>query len=162
MKKLLMAAAAASALAAAPALAATTADYAVTGSVAAVCSVTATGTVAFGALTSGTGAYTNSGTSTEATDSSAYCNQAATTVEITHTNLSTTTTGTIPSTFTNTVVITPVVTTDGPTLTGDKAAGTAIGAFSLLKVKATAATPSLKLIAGAYTGSITITLSPAS
>ena len=160
MKKLLMAATAASALAASPALAATTADYAVTGNVAAVCSVTAAGTVDFGALTGTNGAYSNSGISTEVTDSAAYCNQAATTVTISHTNLTTTTTGTLPATFTTTVVITPVVTADSGAF-GDVTGGT-IGAFSSLKVKATATAPTLKLIAGAYTGSITITLSPAS
>lgn len=158
MKKILMAAVAASAIASSPAMAAVASTYDVTGSVAGVCSISATGSIDFGALTDGTGAYSNTGTSTEATDSTAYCNQAATTVTITHTNLSTA--ASAPTNFTNTVAFTPVVTTQQVTLTGDKPAGTLIGAFDVFKVKATATTPSLKLVAGNYSGSITITLAP--
>jgi hypothetical protein len=48
------------------------------------------------------------------------------------------------------------------TLTGDKASGTALGAFSGLVVRATApsVTASTKPLAGDYEGSITVTLSP--
>ena len=158
MKKLLMAAVAASAIAATPAMAATSATYSVSGSVAGACSISATGSVDFGPLTDGAGAYNNSGTSSEDTDDSAYCNQAATTVTITHTNLANT--ASAPTGFTNTVTFDPVVSTQSVTLTGDKAGGTLIGAFDVFKVKATATAPSAKLVAGSYSGSITITLAP--
>lgn len=161
MKKLMMAALAASTLLATPAMAATTASYDVTASVAAVCSISATGAVLdFGALTDASGNFSNTA-APETTDSAAYCNQASTKVAVSHTSL--TNTVTAPTGFTNIVTYTPVLTTQATTLTGDQTVG-AIGAFTTLKVKASsaAATGGAKLVAGSYTGAISITLTPAS
>lgn len=158
MKKLLMAATAASALAASPALAQTTAVYGVTGNVAASCSITATGTLAFGSLATGA---TNATLATQSsTDSAAFCNQAQTTVTVTHADM--TTSASAPSGFTNTVVFTPEIQTQATTLNGNQAALTTLGAFNTLTVRAIPTQPTLNLVAGSYAGSITITLSPAS
>lgn len=161
MKKMMMAMLAASAAFATPAMAATSATYSVTGNVNAICSISAGVTLDFGNLTDASGAFSNSA-SPEATDANAYCNQAATTIQIAHSDM--TTAGAASSGFTNVVGFTPVVTASSATFTGDKAAGTLIGAFSSLKVKAQSAAPSggLKLVAGSYSGSITLTLTPAS
>jgi len=160
MKKLLMAAVAVSALATTPAMAATTANYDVTGTVAAACSITGSGTLAFGALATGA---TNAAASTQtSTDSAAYCNQAATTVTVTKSDLTTSPGAAVPTGFTNTVVFTPKIETQDKTLNDVQSAGTLIGAFNLFKVSATTTAPTANLVAGDYTGSITITLSSAS
>ena len=157
MKKLLMAAVAASALAATPALAATDATYDVTGSVNSACGIAASGTVAFSALANADGTYA-SPTATAANDTTAYCNQAGTTVDISHTAM--TTSGATPTGFTNTLDFTPVVSFNGATGLNDGAAQL-VGAFGSLSVSATATTPAAKLIAGSYSGQISITLHPA-
>jgi hypothetical protein len=156
MKKLLMTAAALSALAASPAMAATTANYDVTGTVAAACSISASGTLAFGSLASG--ATNTTLTTQSSTDAAAFCNQAATTVTVAHTNM--TTGASAPTGFTNTVAFTPRIATQATTLTGDQTAGTALGAFNTLTVSAIPTQPTANLVAGSYSGSITITLAP--
>ena len=132
MKKLLMAAVAASSLAATPALAATDATYDVTGSVNSACGIAASGTVAFSALANADGTYA-SPTATAANDTTAYCNQAGTTVDISHTAM--TTDGTAPAGFTKTLDFTPVVSFNGAAGLND---GTAqlVGAFGSLSVEA--------------------------
>ena len=172
MKPLLLAAVAASALAATPALAATTQTYSFDGSVAAICTIGgAASTVGFGALTDGSGSYTQSGTAKDATDQAAYCNQGNTTAEIKHTNLFTT--NGASSGFTNVIPMTASLsTTQGASLADATAAsGTSsstgssgtIGAFTGLKVTATLGTIGTnKLVAGTYNGSITVTLTPTS
>lgn len=165
MKKLLMAAVAASALAATPALADTVSTYAVTGSVGEVCSANTSGTIAFGALTDGNGALTATSQSANA-DTGAYCNGAATTVEVTHSDLKNTTVAaglvtSPPSGFTGTVSFVPEVVAGATTITGDKASGTSLGAFSGLTVSATSLSAGgSKPLAGSYSGSIVITLTP--
>jgi hypothetical protein len=159
MKKWMMAALAASTAMATPALAGTTASYTVDGSVDGVCSISASGALDFGKLTDATGAFSNTA-SPSSVDGNAYCNQAATTVTVTHTDL--TTSGTPTTGFTNDVTYTPVLITSDRTLTGNQTNAT-IGAFSSLTVKAqgAAASGSAKLVAGSYSGTISITLTPA-
>lgn len=160
MKKMMMAALAASSLLATPAMAATTASYDVNANVAPVCSISATGTVLdFVALTDAAGAFLNTA-APEVNDSAAYCNQAATTVVLSHTNLTTGAGATPPIGFTNSVNYVATLTTQDRALTSS---GT-IGAFTSLRVKASGAAPvgGLKLVAGAYTGAISITLTPTS
>jgi len=157
MRKWMMAALAASTVAATPALAGTTATYTVNGSVDAACSISASGTLDFGKLTDATGAFSNTAAPSSA-DGNAYCNQAATTVTVAHTDL--TTSGTPTTGFTNDVTYTPVLITSDRTLTGNQTNAT-IGAFSSLTVKAQNAAASAKLVAGSYSGTISITLTPA-
>jgi hypothetical protein len=170
MKKLMLAAAAITAVTATPALAApgTSQTYNFTGSVAALCSISgAAATVNFGALTDANGAYANPGAK-DATDTGAYCNQANTQATISHTDL---VNAVAPASgFTNIVPMSASLTTDQTSLADSTAAsgttastGTTatIGGFSSLKVTATLGTPSTKLESGAYNGSITVVLTPA-
>lgn len=171
MKKLLISAVAFTAITATPAFAAP-ASYSFDGSVAALCSISGhAGSVSFGALTDGNGAYTASGTSADATDDSAYCNQANTQATITHTNLFTT--NDAGTGFTNVIPMSAALsTTNGGSLSDSTtASGTgtstgssgAIGAFTGLKVTATLGSiGSDKLVAGTYNGTITVTLTPSS
>ena len=170
MKKILMAAVALTAMTATPAFAApgTSQTYTFDGTVA---SISGAALVNFGALTDNSGAYTGSGTHQDATDTNAYCNQAATTAEIKHTNFvnaNTATTG-----FTNLIPMSASLsTTQGASLSDATAAsgtgtstGTSgtIGAFTGLKVTATlGAIGTDKLVSGTYNGSITVTLTPTS
>lgn len=158
MKKLMIAAVAVSALAATPAFAAdTVAIYGVTGSVTAICSAAASGTIALGNLTDASGNLNVSGGT--ATDTGAYCNGAGTTVQVAHTAFSTG--GAAAAGFTNSLSFTPVVVAGATTLTGDKAAGTSLGAFSGLSVSVSALSAGgSKPVAGSYAGSITVTLTP--
>lgn len=173
MKKLLMAAVAFTAISATPALASVPgADYTFSGSVAAICTIGGhSGAVDFGALTDGNGGYTGSGSSQDAADDSAYCNQAQTTAKITHTNLFTSSVAS--NGFTNIVPMSASLsTTEGGSLsdattatgTGTSSGSTAtIGAFTGLTVTATLGTIGTdKLVAGTYGGTITVTLTPTS
>jgi len=171
MRKLLIVTAVLTATTATPALAAP-ASYNFDGSVAALCSISGhAGSVSFGALTDGNGAYTGNGTSEDATDDNAYCNQANTEATITHTNLYTT--NDAGTGFTNVIPMDAALsTTNGGSLndsSGASGTGTSsgstgtIGAFTGLKVTATLGTiGSDKLVAGSYTGTITVTLTPSS
>ncbi|WP_152639820.1 hypothetical protein [Sphingobium bisphenolivorans] len=164
MKKMLLAAAAASAVLATPAMAAETATYDVTGSVAAVCAVSTGSAVSFSSLTDNTGVL-NATTTDEATDAAAYCNGSASTVKVEHVALkrqvnNADDTAAPPSPFVNQVDFTPVVTIGSTTYSSSTA--TLVGAFSGLKVKAITPTTTgnAKPLAGSYKGSITVTLSP--
>jgi hypothetical protein len=174
MKKLLMAAVAAAGMSATPALADTTSQtYTFDGTVASICTISGASLVHFGALTDNSGAYTGNGTHQDATDSGAYCNQAATQATITHTNLVNTNTATTG--FTNVIPMSAkLVTTENstgladattpatPTGTSSGSTGT-IGAFTGLTVTATLGTIGTnKLVSGTYNGSITVTLTPSS
>ena len=172
MKKILIAATSLAAMTATPAFAASNASYSFDGSVAALCSISGHGaSVSFGALTDGNGAYTGNSTSQDATDDNAYCNQANTQATITHTNLYTS--NAASTGFTNVVPMSASLsTTEGGSLADATAAvgtGTStgssgtIGAFTGLKVTATLGSiGSSKLVAGSYSGTITITLTPSS
>jgi hypothetical protein len=171
MKKLLMAAVAVSALVATPAMAATEQTYTFDGTVAAICTINGASLVNFGALTDLNGAYTGNSTSQTATDTNAYCNQAATTASIKHTNLVTTNTATAG--FTNVIPMSASLTTAQSVTLADatNASGTGtsagssgtLGGFTGLSVTATLGSiGSDKLVAGTYNGSITVTLTPTS
>lgn len=172
MKRILMAAVALTATTATPAIAApgTSQTYTFGGTVASICTISGASLVSFGALTDASGNYTGNGTAKDATDSGAYCNQAATTAQITHTNLVNTNTAT--SGFTNIIPMSAALsTTEGGSLADSTAAsgtGTStgssgtIGAFTGLKVTATLGSVSSKLVSGTYNGSITVTLTPTS
>jgi hypothetical protein len=173
MKRILMTAAALTALSAAPAFATTPgAQYTFSGSVDALCTIAGhSGAVAFGALTNGSGAYTGNGASEDATDDNAYCNQANTQATITHTNLFTSNDASIG--FTNVIPMdASLSTTEGGSLddstdatgTGTSAGSSGtIGAFTGLKVTATLGSIGTdKLVAGTYGGTITVTLTPSS
>lgn len=164
MKKLLVVALAASTLSAAPAMAQTVSTYTVTGSVTSICSANATGTIAFGSLINASSGFLSATPQSAAADTGAFCNGAGTTVQVAHTNLTNTTTtqmGAAPTGFTKTVTFTPkVVTSVGP-LSDDQTAGTALGAFNGIAVTAeNLSAAGNKPLAGSYSGSITITLSP--
>jgi hypothetical protein len=160
MKKLLLAAVAASALSASPALAAD-ATYTVTGTVTAVCSVTTGTTLAFGSDINSGGLNLTATTTNEVDDTAAYCNGSGTTLTVSKVDMTNqTVAGAAPSGFTKTISFTPVVTIGG---TGHGVVtGQSVGAFQGLKVKATnPSTGSDKALAGSYSGSITVTLAPA-
>jgi hypothetical protein len=172
MKRVLLGAVALAAMVATPAMADTTSQtYTFNGTVASICTISGASLVSFGALTDASGNYTGNGTAKDATDSGAYCNQAATTAKITRTNFvnsNTATTG-----FTNVIpMAASLSTTEGAVLSdtsGDPGTGTSsgnsgtIGAFTGLKVTATLGSIGTnKLVAGTYNGSITVVLTPAS
>lgn len=176
MKKMLLAAAAASAMLATPAMAADNATFNFSGSVAEVCTVSgAAATVDFGALTDGSGNYTAGSTTQTATSTNAYCNQGQTKATISHTNFYTSNAATTG--FTNNIPMTASLVTivgaadnvtvaDTTVASGTtSSAGTQgdVGNFTGLKVKATLGSiGSAKLVAGTYGGSITVTLQPQS
>jgi hypothetical protein len=175
MRKLLMAAVALTAVTATPALASTSQTYNFTGSVAAICTIAgAASTVDFGALTDGSGAYTQNGVAKDATDTDAYCNQAQTTASIKHTDLFTT--NSASTGFTNVVPMSASLTTfvgaspavvladSTPASGSTESSGSSgtVGAFTGLKVTATLGSiGSDKLVAGTYNGTITVDLTPA-
>lgn len=170
MKKLLMAAVAVSALAAMPALAQTSQDYTFSGNVATSCYISGATTVDFGTLQSASGVYgPANGATVSATDTSAFCNQAQTTALVTHTNLKTT--SPVSSGFTNLVVMSAKASTpqnatgvsdSTPAGTGTSAGNSGtLGAFTGLTVAATLTAPTDKLVAGTYSGTITVALTPA-
>lgn len=164
MKKLLMAAVAVSGLATTPAFAApVSVDYTFNGAVTTACSITAASATFATSLSTG-GTY-NGAQAITADDATAFCNQAGTTVDVTHTALTYQGTFTATPGFTGSLEYTPSISTDngGPAFSGN-ASGHVFGAFSGLHVTAT--TPATvpggdKLIAGNYQGKITVTLNPA-
>lgn len=125
------------------------ASYDVKGSVAAACSISASsGVTDFGSLQ----------TSQEVTitDANATCNSAAATVTVSRTALTTSTTA--PTGFTNSVTVNTEVKAGTATVTNN---GTqTAGAFKSLSIKATTVAPTTALVAGDYTGTITVTLNP--
>ena len=156
-----MAALAASTLSAAPAMAQTVSTYTVTGSVASICSANTTGTIAFGSLIDASTGFLSATSQAAAADTGAFCNGAGTTVQVAHATLTNTTLGAAPAGFTKTVAFTPKVVAGVSSLSGDKAAGTALGAFNGIEVTAENLSASgNKPLAGSYSGSITITLTP--
>lgn len=159
MKKLLMSAVALTAMASTPAFAAdTVATYSISGSVGAICSASTSGSIALGNLIDANGNL-NVSSGTASADSGAYCNGAGTTVQVSHTSL--TTSGAAASGFTNTLTYTPTVQAGATLLSGDKAAGTALGSFSGLTVGLTSLSAGgAKPVAGNYSGQIVVTLTP--
>jgi spore coat protein U-like protein len=143
-----------------------------TGSVAASCSISGKATtVSFGAVTNGSGAYTGNGSHLDAQDDAAFCNQGHTSALIQRTNLKTS--NSAGSGFTNVIPMSASLsTTEGATLSdssADPGTGTSTGtsgqinAFTGLKVTATLGSIGAnRPVAGTYTGTITITLTPGS
>lgn len=172
MKKILMAAVALTAVTATPALAAAPSQtYNFSGNVDTLCTISGAATVGFGSLTGAGGEYIGNNQVRNAIDTYAYCNQGQTTAVISHTNLVGNKAAT--SGYTNIVPMSASLTTpekgtfaDSTNASGSTAsAGTTvnIGAFTGLKVTATLGDIGAdKLVAGDYSGSITVTLSPAS
>jgi hypothetical protein len=162
MKKIITAAVAVSALSVSPAMAQTVSTYTVTGSVASICSASLTGAIPFGSLINPSTGFLSATSATATADTGAFCNGAGTTVEIGHSDLTnTTSTGAAPTGFTKTVTFTPKVETSVGTLSGNKTAGTSLGAFNGITVTAeNLSAGGNKPLAGDYSGSITITLSP--
>jgi len=170
MKKLMTAAVGLIAIASTPAMAATagtTQTYTFNGKVDALCSISGADAVDFGKLTDTSGTYQNPGAKT-ATDAGANCNQAGTTATITHTDLFTSNPATAG--FTNIVPLSASLSTNqGVTIadatsasgsTSSTGTTAAIKAFTALTVTATPGTPSARLVAGDYSGTVTVTLSP--
>lgn len=159
-------------IASGPAYAGTTAIYNMTGSVASLCTAGSGGSLVFGTLTNAATGATQVQTSNPSfSDSTAFCNQAKTTVMVQRTNL--TSSASTSSGFTNILPITSVTVstpqniagiTDTSVITTATSPGTSgtIGAFSALKVSALAGnTGSQFLVANSnYSGAITITLTP--
>ena len=159
MKRQLMVAAALLAMSATPAYA--QAVFNVSGTVNAVCSYNG-GTIAFGTITTDSSGNINSGQSASSSaETGFYCNGAGTTLDLAHTAL--TTSATAPSGFTSSIDYTPEAQIgSGTPYSGDQT-GTAFGAQAgSLVVSAKNLTATGKLMAGSYSGTITLTLTPAS
>jgi opacity protein-like surface antigen len=165
MKKLLMAAVALTALATVPATpAAAQAVFNVSGTVNAVCNYSG-GTIAFGTITTnadGTLPGTQDASSTPQTGF--FCNGAGTTLTLAHSAMTTSAT---PATgFTSTINFTPAVVVGGVDKQVGDGSGVAFGAQAgSLVVDArdlSTASATDKVMAGSYSGTITLTLTPAS
>jgi hypothetical protein len=119
------------------------------------------GTIPFGTIgvnSDGTIASGQSASSTAQTGF--YCNGAGTTLDLAHTAM---TDGvTAPSGFTSTIDFTPAVKVGGTDKKVGDGTGTALGAIAgSLVVDARTLTATGKLTAGTYSGSVTLTLTPA-
>lgn len=156
-----MMAAAIIAVSATPAMAAT---YDVEANVDPFCS-TLTGSstdLDFGTLTLGTdGKLTGSYTKTS-TQASVVCNGAATTITVTPTAMTGNKTLTDTTNFTKTINYTTTVTLDGRSVTVDSAAHTIGEVSGTLSITADTLAPAggKALLAGSYSGTIVVTLSP--
>lgn len=168
MKKLLMAAVAATAIGATPAMAATSASYDVTGTVGAVCSLSSGTPIAFTGLTGADGSVLSGATVvTPASDAGAYCNGAKSTLTVQHTKMKLQANGadsnvTPPTGFVSQIDYTPVITVGGLSTEYNDGTAQSVGAFSGLTVSAK--TPSVlsgKPLAGDYKGTITISVNAA-
>lgn len=157
MKTLSKAAVAFAALAALPAAPAAAASFTVTGTVTATCNYSG-GTIAFGTIgVQSDGTITGSQTASSSAQTGFYCNGASTTLDLAHTAM--TTAATPPSGFTSTIDFTPAVKVGGVDKKVGDGTGTALGAIAgSLVVDARTLTATGKLMAGSYSGSITLTL----
>jgi spore coat protein U-like protein len=160
MKKILMAAVALTAVTATPAYS-QTATFNVSGTVNAVCSFTG-GTIAFGTINvNSDGTIATGQSASSAGQPGFYCNGAGTTLDLSHTAM--TTSATPPGGFTSTINYTPAVVVGGSDQQVGDGTGVAFGAKAgSLVVDARNLTATGKLMAGAYSGTITLTLTPAS
>lgn len=176
--KLFLAVLATLAVTSAPAHAGTTSSVTMSGAAATLCTAGSGTALNFGALiNSSTGATSVQSANPSITDSSAFCNQANTTLKVQRTDL--VATGVATSTgFTNTLLITSATVksaqnttgvTDSTSTGGGTSSGTtstgAFGAFTNLIISAQAGSGSggNNLVASnSYSGSITITIVPTS
>jgi hypothetical protein len=160
MKKIFMTAAAITGLTAFSAMPAGAASFTVSGSVTATCNYTG-GTIAFGTIAiNSDGTLTASQTASSTAQTSFFCNGAGTTLDLAHTAM---TDGvTAPSGYTSTIDFTPAVKVGGTDKKVGDGTGTALGAIAgSLVVDARNLTAAAKPTAGTYSGSITLTLTPA-
>jgi len=160
MKSIFMLAVAFSALSALRAAPAAAADFTVSGSVTPTCNYSG-GTIVFGTIgvnSDGTIATGQSASSTA--QAGFYCNGAGTTLDLSHTAM---TDGvTAPSGFTSSIDFTPAVKVGGTDKKVGDGTGIALGAIAgALVVDARTLTATGKLTAGTYSGSVTLTLTPA-
>jgi hypothetical protein len=159
MKKILMAAVALTAMATVPATPAAAADFTVTGSVAAACNYTG-GTIAFGAIgTNADGTIAASQSTSSSAQTGFFCNGAGTTLALSHTAMANA--ATPASGFTSTIDYTPAVSVGGvDQQLGDGNNNTFGAQAGDLVVDARTLTATGKLMAGNYSGTITLTLTP--
>lgn len=159
MRKILMAAVALAAVSASPAYA--QANFDVTGNVTAVCNYTG-GTIAFGTIGVNADGTIASGQSQSSADQTGfYCNGAGTTLTLAHTAMANATPA--ASGFTNSINFTPAVKVGGVDQQVNDGTNNSFGAQAgTLVVDARNLTASGKLMAGSYSGTITLTLTPAS
>ena len=160
MKIRYIAVAAVCAFAVIPATAQAQVAYTVTGSVTAACNATA-GAIAFSTIGVATdGTLSDSRTGSSAAQASFYCNGAGTKITLAHAAM--TNAVAAPSGFTNSIDFTPAVKVAGADKQVGDGANVAFGATAgSLVVEARNLSATGKLIAGSYSGSITLTLSPA-
>jgi spore coat protein U-like protein len=156
---MMMAALAVSSLSATPALA-QSASYTVSATVAASCGALTNGTIPFGTLGIGTDGTLTSGQSFSSGSQNVYCNGVNSTITVGHTAMTTSAAATDAGGFTRTIDFTTSVNFAGSTF-GD---GTtqALGAKTgTLVASANSLTATAKPYAGSYSGTISVTLSPA-
>ena len=156
MKKILMAAVAVAALASTPVYAA---DFAVTGTVQASCGAITGLPIAFGTIATGSDGSLTAGQSKSSASQSAYCNGANSTISVSHLALANGT-GAAPTGFTRTIDFTTDVDFAGAHFTDGVTQSLGAKTGSLV-VSANSLTASAKPLAGDYTGSITVTVTPA-
>ncbi|ANI79505.1 hypothetical protein [Sphingobium sp. EP60837] len=158
MKKILMAAVALTALGATPAMAAGV--FTVSGDVAATCGAISDGTITFSSgIATGTDGTLTSGQSQSSAPQNVYCNGAGSKITVAHTAMKIGDGTGAPSNFTKTIDFTTDVNFAG-THFGEGTSQT-LGAMSgSLVVSANDLTASAKPLAGSYSGSITVTVSP--
>ncbi|WP_176593725.1 hypothetical protein [Sphingobium sp. EM0848] len=161
MKKLMIGAIALAALNVAPAMAQQQ-DFAVSGSVSATCSAITTSAIGFGTIgiSASTGKL-NSGQSASSTATPIWCNGVASTLSFSGANSNTihNSKSTTDAAFTSDLTYTPKVTLGGSPVTS----GATIGAVAanLVVTADTLTSPGDKLpVAGDYSGTITVTLTP--
>lgn len=156
MKKILMAAVALTALGATPAMAA---DFAVSGSVEASCGSIGDKPIAFDAILTNADGTLKTGQSKSSDGQSVYCNGSNSTISVSHAALKIGDGSGAPTNFTKTINFTTEVDFAGSKFTDG--AGLNLGAKSgILTVTAKDLSADAKPLAGSYTGSITVTVSP--
>lgn len=160
MRKLLMAAVALTAMSATPAFA-QSANFTVSGSVNAVCSFTG-GAISFPTITTNAdGTIAASQSASSSAQAGFYCNGAGTTLTLAHSAL--TNAATPGSGFTSTIDYTPAAVVGGvDKQVGDGTNATFGAQAGSLVVDARNLSATGKLMAGSYSGAITLTLTPAS
>lgn len=160
MKKIFMTVVAVTGLAGLPAVPASAASFTVSGSVTATCNYSG-GTIAFGTIaTNADGTLTSNQSASSSAQTGFFCNGAGTTLDLTHTAM---TDGvTAPSGFTSTIDFTPAVKVGGTDKQVGNGTSVALGAIAgSLVVDARNLSAAAKPTAGSYSGSITLTLTPA-
>jgi spore coat protein U-like protein len=136
-------------------------DFAVSGSVNARCTVGSTSPLAFGAINLNTDGTLASGQSRNAT-LAIYCNGANTKLNVAGSNIdNTSVAGEAPSGFTKTLALASTASIGGVTASLSDTSGVLLGAVAGdLTVSTGVLSASARPMAGNYTGTITVTLTP--